>query len=339
MAENSGIERREFISRLGKWLLVGIGLSSGGCSRLLEWSSRQEHATEKEIKSIKSQESDVPIDPEKTPGAKTSFPDLVVIKGDDPEQNVQLAMQKIGGIQRFVKKGAKVVLKPNLLTGREPEYAVTTNPFVVAALVRLCKEAGASEVVVLDRSTSSTKAAFDISGIAKATKDAGGKIKILTDRNFENTSIPQGRLLKQWPLVKDIFEADVFINVPIAKTHSLATLTLSMKNLMGIMGGTRATMHVDFDQKIVDLNTLVRPHLVVLDAYRSLIRNGPTGGSLSDVKLTKAVVVGTNQVTVDAYGTTFFDMEPTDLSYLVRANEQGLGEIDLAKLKIAEATS
>ncbi len=109
-----------------------------------------------------------------------------------------------------------------------------------------------------------------------------------------------------------------------------------MKNLMGIMGGARANIHIDFDQKIVDLNTLVRPHLVVLDAYRTLIRNGPTGGSLSDVKLTKTVVVGTNQASVDAYGTTLFGMKPTDLPYLVKANEQGLGEIDLDKLKIVK---
>jgi uncharacterized protein (DUF362 family) len=109
---------------------------------------------------------------------------------------------------------------------------------------------------------------------------------------------------------------------------------MSMKNLMGIMGGERGTIHQDFAQKIVDVNTLVRPHLIVLDAYRMLIRNGPTGGDLRDVKLAKTVVAGTDAVAVDAYGTTLFGMQPSDLDYLVRASEQGLGIIDLARLKI-----
>jgi uncharacterized protein (DUF362 family) len=128
----------------------------------------------------------------------------------------------------------------------------------------------------------------------------------------------------------------VFINVPIAKTHSMAGLTMSMKNLMGIMGGERGTIHQDFAQKIVDVNTLVKPHLVVLDAYRMLIRNGPTGGDLKDVRLAKTVVAGTSQVAVDAFGATLFGWKPTDLDYLVRAADQGLGIIDLAGLSVAK---
>jgi uncharacterized protein (DUF362 family) len=128
----------------------------------------------------------------------------------------------------------------------------------------------------------------------------------------------------------------VFINVPIAKTHGLAGLTMSMKNLMGILGGTRGTIHLDFDQKIVDVNTLVRPHLAVLDAYRILTRNGPTGGNLADVKTTRTVVVGTNQASVDAYGTTLFGRKPADLGYLVNAQQQGLGQTDLSRLRIAQ---
>jgi uncharacterized protein (DUF362 family) len=336
MTENNDMQRRKFISLLGKSLVIGLGVTSEGCSRVLEWSSGEKQVSRKQMKESAPGAANKNLPKtEKAPKAK-EYPDLVAIKGDDPEENVRQALEQFGGMGRFMKAGAKVVLKPNLLTGRKPEYAVTTNPLVVAAIVKICLEAGASDVIALDQPTSSASAAFEISGIADAVKQAGGKIKILTDRNFEDTLIPEGRILKQWPLVKDIFEADLFINMPIAKTHSLATLTLSMKNLMGIMGGSRSTMHVDFDQKIVDLNGLVRPHLVVLDAYRMLVRNGPTGGSLSDVKLAKTVVVGTNQVSVDAYGTTLFGMKPTDLPYLVKANEQGIGEINLENLDIIE---
>jgi uncharacterized protein (DUF362 family) len=263
------------------------------------------------------------------------LPDLAVWKGDDPEANVRAAIAALGGMERFVKRGAKVVVKPNVLTGRAPKFATTTNPQLLAGIVRMCLEAGAARVVVLDRPTSSARQAFDVSGLTAATQTAGGTLKILSDRNFERVAIPGGRSLTSWPLVTDVFDADVFINVPIAKTHGMAGLTMSMKNLMGIMGGERGTIHQGFAQKIVDVNTLVKPHLVVLDAYRMLIRNGPTGGDLKDVRLAKTVVVGTDQVAVDAFGTTLFGMKPDDLDYLVRASEQGLGIIDLAKLTVA----
>jgi uncharacterized protein (DUF362 family) len=275
--------------------------------------------------------------PGTSPGGPGGHPavDLAVYTGDDPARNVRSAVEALGGMGRFVRRGARVVIKPNVLTGAAPEYAVTTNPQVVGALIALCFEAGAAEVTVFDNPTSPARSSYAESGIAQAVSAAGGRLKYLTDRNFESVAIPQGRLLTSWPLVTDVFDADVFINVPIAKQHGMAGLSLSMKNLMGIMGGTRAVVHVDFDQKIVDLNTLVRPHLVVLDAYRILTRHGPTGGDLGDVKQTRTVVVGTNQASVDAYGTTLFGMQPTDLAYLRRAGEQGLGEVEVSKLRIA----
>jgi uncharacterized protein (DUF362 family) len=262
------------------------------------------------------------------------WPDLAVRRGDDAAANVRSAMTAIGGMSRFVKPGNRVVVKPNVLTGRAPKYATSTNPQVMGAIVAMCYEAGASQVVVLDRPTSAARPAFEVSGIPAAVEPVGGTVKYLTDRNFERVEIPKGRILTSWPLVTDVFDADVFINVPIAKTHGMAVLTMSMKNLMGIMGGERGTIHQDFAQKIVDVNTLVRPHLVVLDAYRMLVRNGPTGGDLRDVKLAKTVVVGTDPVSVDAYGTTLFGMQPSALDYLVRASEQGLGIIDLSRLRI-----
>jgi len=156
---------------------------------------------------------------------------------------------------------------------------------------------------------------------------------------FRSTKLKLRVPLGPETVVADVFEADTFINMPIAKTHGMAILTMSMKNLMGIMGGERGTMHQDFEQKIVDVNSLVRPHLVILDAYRMLIRNGPTGGDLRDVRLAKTVVVGTNQASVDAFGTTLFGMKPTDLDYLHLAGKQGIGIIDLAKLSILKGTT
>ena len=355
MTAARGMDRREFCRLLaGAALLGAAGPLVSGCGRLLDWSSTNEDVAQRSMAGAggpatvtSGTAGGAPSTTVGTSGPTTTapagatttttgfeVPDLAVVTGDDPAANVRAALAMLGGMGRFVAKGNKVVLKPNVLTGRAPEYAVTTNPQVLAALVTLCYEAGASAVTVLDSPTSSPRAAFEESGIAQAVSAVDGQVKYLTGRNFEKIEIPQGKLLRSWPLVTDVFDADVFINVPIAKTHGMAGLTMSMKNLMGIMGGARGTIHVDFAQKIVDVNSLVRPHLVVLDAYRILTRNGPTGGNLADVKTLKTVVAGTDQVAVDAYGAGFFGVQPADLGYLVKAAEQGLGTIDLARLSV-----
>lgn len=313
------MNRREFLNKTGKFLVAGSLTSLTGCNTMLNLLPAQEI-------------------PAKFNKLNTAFnyPHLSVVKGSNPAINVRKAIEKLGGMKRFVKKGNKVIIKPNLLTAREPQFATTTNPDVIHILIKMCFEAGAIEVTVLDNPTSNPKIVYQVSGIAKATAAAGGKIKILTSRNFVNYSIPKAKVLKKWPLVKDIFSADVFINVPIAKNHGLAKLTMSMKNLMGIMGGLRPLIHQNFEQKIVDLNATIKPNLIILDAYRILVKNGPTGGNLADVKLAKTVVVGTSQVAVDAFGTTLFGLKPTQIPYLNKAYQQGLGEINLNKLKIVK---
>ncbi len=213
------------------------------------------------------------------------------------------------GWSRFVKRGARVVIKPNILTAREPQFGVTTNPAAVAAVVKMCWDAGAKSVTVFDRPTAPPRQAYTVSGIQDAVRKADGDMKVLSDRDFERIAIPDGRVLSSWPLLVDIFDADVMINMPCAKTHGLAGLTLSMKNLMGVMGSQRGLIHQEFTQKIVDVNTLIKPQLIVLDAYRLLFRNGPTGGGLQDVKMGRTCVAGTNQVSVDSYGATLFGMK------------------------------
>ena len=198
---------------------------------------------------------------------------------------------------------------------------------------------GAKSVTVFDRPTAPPVQAYAVSGIQDAVRKAGGETKILSDRDFERIAIPEGRVLTSWPLLTDVFDADVLINMPCAKTHGLAGLTMSMKNLMGVMGGARGTVHQDFTQKIVDVNSLIKPQLIVLDAYRILFRNGPTGGGLQDVRPGRTCIAGTNPVSVDAYGTTLFGMQPGQLDYLTAASEQGLGVADLSKLRIEKRGS
>ena len=341
------MERREFCRLLGVCTLATCAGGLSGCARALEWSQSQ-HARELTREfgapapgaAAEATRSNEPTgSAETTPSAPPKPPDIAVVTGDDPAANTRLAVTMLGGMERFVRRGARVVVKPNVLTAREPIYGVTTNPDAVAEVVKMCWQAGARSVTVLDRPISPARQAYTVSGISSAVRRADGAMKVVTDRDFDRIRIPDGKVLSSWPLVGDVFDADVVINMPCAKTHGLAGLTMSMKNLMGIMGGTRGLVHQQFDQKIVDLNSLVKPQLVILDAYRILFRNGPTGGGLEDVRMGKTCVAGTSQVSVDAYGTTLFGMKPTDLEYLGLAAAQGIGTIDLSKLRIEKRST
>lgn len=262
--------------------------------------------------------------------------DLAVIKGDSAEKNVRAAIALLGGMERFVVKGGKVVVKPNVLTGRPPEYATTTSPELMQAVIAMCWEAGAKDVVVLDNPTSNARSAFETSGLARAVAAADGRLAYLSGRDYQEYDIPQGRILDKWEFVTEAMEADTLIDLALPKQHSTSGATMTMKNLMGVMGGRRGSIHSKFAQKIVDVNTLVKPTLSILDGYRVLFRNGPTGGSLDDVRLDKTLVAGVNPVCVDAYGARFFGKTAADFPWLVEANARGMGEIDVAKLRIAE---
>jgi uncharacterized protein (DUF362 family) len=331
------MDRREFLRAASIGTLTASAGGITGCARLLDWSEAQHVSVVRREFGRPAPSANATPGLETTTGlAASRWPDLAVMRGDDPVANVAGAIGLLGGMGRFVPKGARVVIKPNILTAKEPKFGVTTNPSVIGTLVKLCWEAGAKDVVVLDNPTSPARQAYTVSGIWRAVSDADGRMKVLTDRDFELIEIPHGQKLAQWPLVTDVFDADVFINVPCAKTHGLAGLTLSMKNLMGIMGGARGTIHQSFADKIVDINAFVLPHLTVLDATRLLVRNGPSGGSLADVEPGNTVVAGTNQVSVDAYGATLFARTPLSLEYVRLAEKRGLGIADLSKLTIAE---
>jgi uncharacterized protein (DUF362 family) len=341
------LERREFCRYLGVCTLAACTGGLSGCARALEWSQSQHTrvvtrtfgAPAPSAPSEETSSGEASRSAEATEPARPKPPDIAVVKGDDPAANTRLAVSMLGGMERFVKRGARVVIKPNMLTAREPELGVTTNPRAVAEVVKMCWQAGARSVTVFDRPTAPARQVYTVSGIAAAVDRMDGRMKVLTQRDFESIKIPEGRVLSSWPMVADIFDADVMINMPCAKTHGLAVLTMSMKNLMGILGGTRGLVHQQFDQKIVDVNTLVKPQLVILDAYRILFRNGPTGGGPQDVRMGRTCVAGTSQVAVDAYGTTLFGMKPADLDYLKLAAAQGLGTIDLSKLRIEKRSA
>lgn len=177
--------------------------------------------------------------------------------------------------------------------------------------------------------------AYAKSGIAEQVKSAGGQMEVMGRMKFRETPILDGLDIKKWPVYSDVLDADVVINVPIAKTHGLTRLTLGMKNLMGVILD-RGAFHSNIGQRLADLTSLVRPELTIIDAVRTLMRNGPTGGNLNDVKLTNTVIASHDIVAADAYAAGFFGLNPSDIPYISAGGKMGLGTMDLKSLKIEE---
>ncbi|HET7317962.1 MAG TPA: DUF362 domain-containing protein [Nitrospirota bacterium] len=260
-------------------------------------------------------------------------PDLAVAHGASPAEIVKAAIDALGGMGKFISRGDVVVVKPNIGWDRTPEQAGNTNPEVVAAVVRLCFEAGAKKVRVFDRPVNDPRRCYVQSGIAPAASALGANVDFVDDRKFRDMAI-NGEALKSWPLYTELFEADKVINIPIAKHHGSAKLTMSLKNWMGVMGGQRRQIHQKLDQSLVDLSTKIKPTLTILDAVRILTANGPQGGSLEDVKKLDTVIAGVDPVAIDSFGATLFGMKGSDLGYVRLGHERGLGQMDLSKVKI-----
>lgn len=269
-------------------------------------------------------------------GRAGEIPDLVMTRGGKPRLATKEAVAALGGMERFISRGDIVVIKPNIGFDRQPEQAATTNPEVVATLAEMCLEAGARQVKVFDRPVNDPRRCYVQSGIEAALKPLDGvELKYVDDRRFRDMRIG-GQVLTTWPIYTEAMEADVLINVPIAKHHGSARLTMAIKNWMGIMGGNRSRIHQRLDQALAEMAAFVKPTLTVLDAHRILVANGPQGGSLDDVRHPEVIIAGTDEVAIDSLGATLFDMKGGDLGYVRKAVELGAGEADLNKLKLRE---
>ena len=266
-----------------------------------------------------------------------SEPYIVVARNGEPEEMVRRALSALGGIERFVAPGSKVIIKPNICVAYHTyEYAATTNPWVVGALVKLCLEVGASQVSVLDYPFGGTPdQAYAVSGIADQVVAAGGQMVVMPRFKFIETDITNGKSLKKAAIFEDALKADVLINVPIAKNHSLARLTLGMKNMMGLIQN-REAIHADMGQRLADLAGHIKPTLTIIDAVRILMAHGPTGGNLADVKQMDTIIASPDIVAADSFAATLFGLAPDDISYIKAGTERGLGRSDLENLKIEE---
>ncbi len=262
-----------------------------------------------------------------------ALPEMAVAQNDEPEALAQKVIKALGGMNRFVKRGDVVVVKPNIAWDRTPEQAANTNPQVVAEIVRLCLEAGAKKVTVTDVSCNDPRRCFERSGIAAAARTAGAEVFLPEERRFKEVDMG-GDVLHAWKVLDHFLTADKMINVPIAKHHSLTECTLGMKNWYGILGGPRHRLHQRIQESLVDLADFMRPTLTIIDAYRILLRNGPTGGNIGDTAVKKTLVASTDPVALDAYvAKAFWNLDSDRLPYLKLAQARGLGKTDFAALR------
>jgi uncharacterized protein (DUF362 family) len=269
-----------------------------------------------------------------------SGPDLVAVMGGEPEAMLIRALKELGGIKNYVKKGQKVVIKPNIGWDRTPEMAANTNPQLVAALVKLCKAAGAAEVLVFDHTCQDWKKSYANSGIEAAVNTAGGKMVPGNDESFyQEVEIPNGVSMKKNAIHKALLDCDVWFNVPILKHHGGAKNSVSMKNLMGIVWDRKTFHKNDLHQCIADISTFhKKPALNIVDAYRIMKSNGPQGKSEADVVMLKSLIISPDYVAADTAAIKMFSqVQPTDIKevrHISLAEKAHVGTQNLEKLNV-----
>jgi len=302
------MKRRDFIFKgLGAGILAGSGVTMGGFSRLMGNPSAPEG---------------------------NDF-ELVAVKGTDPATMFDEGINAIGGMSEFVKPGQTVVVKPNIGWDAVPERAANTNPALIGRIVKRCYESGAKSVSVFDNTCDEWKNCYVNSGIEEEVKNAGGKIVPGNSESYyREVDVPRGKSLISTKVHELILDSDVFINVPVLKSHSSAKLTIAMKNLMGVVWDRRYWHKNDLHQCIADYTSYKLPDLNIVDAYRVMKRNGPRGVSTEDVIMLDSLLISKDIVAADAAATKLFGLEPEDIPYIAIANEMGLGVMDLSKVNI-----
>ncbi|MCP4604959.1 MAG: DUF362 domain-containing protein [Proteobacteria bacterium] len=321
---NDHWDRRRFLKRLG---VFGVSITGASAVGLLARNrGRDEPLVLRRPGHVRNFRT----------GLEDSGSVLAIGRGDATTAT-RAAINTLGGIERFIRPGDNVVIKPNIGWDRTPIQAANTNPGVVATLIELCLKARAASVVVTDNPCNEARRSFTRSGIWKAVEEAGGRIVLPANHRFKSYNLG-GVILRRMPVLAPAIRADRFINVPVAKHHGLSGFTGGMKNLYGVLGGRRNRLHQKIDESIADLANFIRPTLTVMDATRVLLRNGPQGGNVADTKEVGEVIASQDQVAVDAYSCGLIGLSPADLPYLELAQGRGLGTADLAKIERRETS-
>jgi len=265
---------------------------------------------------------------------------MSIVTGQDRVTSVRLGLEAIGGIESFIKRGDKVLIKVNAAFATAPALSATTDPRLLSEVVRLCLKAGASEVAVTDNPINDPQSCFALTGIGEAARSSGAKVIYPKQTFFRPVTLPGGNLIRKWPVLVAPFEGvGKVIGMAPVKDHHRSGASMTMKNWYGLFGGRRNIFHQNIHEFIMELAMLVKPTLVILDGITAMMTNGPTGGSLADLKQTNTLVVGTDQVAVDAFGATLLGKSVHDLPYIMKAEAAGAGTADFESLGPARVTA
>lgn len=316
------LNRREFLARCAK---AGLSVCAAGALAYLFYDPKgPRRVSAQQSAGVHLADFSIPGQP----------PVMGVARGADRTQTIRQALQVVGGIEAFVKPGDRVVLKVNAAFASPPALSATTHPELVSAVIRLCLKAGAREVMVTDNPINDPASSFSLTGIAGATASAGGRIVLPADSFFRPITLSGGRLIRNWPVLFEPFKSgNKLIGLAPVKDHHRSGASMTMKNWYGLLGGRRNIFHQDIHTIITELALLVKPTLVILDGTTSMITNGPTGGSLSDLKQTGTMIVSTDQVAADAYGAGLIGKAVGELPHIGMAAAAGAGTADYARLK------
>lgn len=321
--EQFNSQRREFLARGAK---AAASIAAAGGLAYWLYDGKGEGRSEKAEVVKKLPDFSVP---------KKDGQIISIVKGQDRGKTADKAIELLGGIERFVKPGDVVVIKPNVAFASPALLGATTHPDTIATVIRLCYDKGrAKKVIVMDNPINDPASCFEISGISKMAAAAGAEVVLPKDNLFSNMTLTGGTLIKDWLILSGpLAGANKLIGIAPVKNHSRSGASMTMKNWYGLLGGRRNIFHQDINNIIAELTMLVKPTFVILDCTTTMITNGPTGGSVSDLKKTNTIIAGTDSVAVDAFGCSLLNLKPADLPYLALAEKAGVGSVDYESLK------
>jgi len=321
--ETNNYGRREFLYRLGK-TTAAVGGVAGAAYFL--YDKKGPSADIGREKTVELPDFSVPFEDGRV---------ISVVQGGGRSSGIKKAVDLLGGIERFVKAGDTVVIKPNAAFASPPLLGATTNPEIVAEVVRLCYgRGGARKVIVTDNPINDSQSCFVASGIGRAASEAGAEVVLPREHLFRPVSIAGGKLIRNWPvLYGPLSGADKLIGISPIKDHQRAVASMSMKNWYGLLGGSRNIFHQDINTIIAELSVMVKPTLVVLDGTEVMVTNGPTGGSVADLRKANTVIASCDMVAADSYACRFLGLDISDLAYLGRAEEMSGGATDFESLR------
>ena len=315
------LNRRQFLDRLSK---AGIPIIAACAAGFWFHDSKGPSSSKKEESNLVL--PDFSID---AIGQKMS-----IVRGEDRVATLRMALKSLGGIETFIKKGDRVLLKVNAAFASPAVLSATTHPSIITEMTQLCFQAGAVSVVVTDNPINDPASCFTLTGIADAARSAGARVLLPRDDLFRPMTVKDAKLIRNWPvLYKPFADINKVVGMAPLKDHHRSGASMTMKNWYGLLGGRRNIFHQDINTIIMELALMVKPTLVILDGTTSMVTNGPTGGSLSDLKETRTMIVSTDQVAADAYGASLIGKTAGDLPYIGMAAASGAGTADYALLK------